>query len=195
MAVPPPVLDKPGLRAHLRDARAEHVAALAASSRLLEETERAAAQVVARLPEGAAVALYHPLADELSPAPLTAILRTRGHRLALPHVEADRVTMTFRAWVPGEELERAPFGLWQPTGQVLIPAVVLTPLIGFDRQGGRIGQGAGHYDRAFAALPGALRIGYAWSVQEVERVPHDPWDVALHAIATEREWISVGSAR
>ena len=48
-----------------------------------------------------------------------------------------------------------------------------------------------YYDRAFAALPGARRIGYAWSVQEVQLVPLDPWDVPLHAVATEREWIAI----
>ena len=73
----------------------------------------------------------------------------------------------------------------------LTPDIVLTPLVGFDRRGTRLGQGAGHYDRAFAAHPAAWRVGIAWSVQEVDALPADAWDVPLHAIATEREWIVV----
>jgi 5-formyltetrahydrofolate cyclo-ligase len=71
------------------------------------------------------------------------------------------------------------------------PDLIVAPLTGFDRQGGRIGYGAGHYDRAFQRYPGAHRIGFAWAIQEVAAVPHDPWDVRLHAIATEREFIRI----
>jgi 5-formyltetrahydrofolate cyclo-ligase len=53
----------------------------------------------------------------------------------------------------------------------------------------RLGQGAGFYDRAFARLPAARRIGLAWSAQEADALPADPWDVPLHAVATEKEWI------
>jgi 5-formyltetrahydrofolate cyclo-ligase len=70
------------------------------------------------------------------------------------------------------------------------PDLILTPLVAFDRSLARLGQGAGHYDRAFARYPLARRIGVAFSVQEVERLPTDAWDVPLHAIVTEREWIA-----
>jgi 5-formyltetrahydrofolate cyclo-ligase len=68
------------------------------------------------------------------------------------------------------------------------PDIILTPLLGFDHLLHRLGQGAGHYDRAFAALPGARRIGVAWSVQHVDPLPTDPWDVPLHAVITEQGW-------
>jgi 5-formyltetrahydrofolate cyclo-ligase len=148
--------------------------------------------VLDHIPAGATVALYHALRDEPDPAPLAGLLAARGHRLALPHVADDRVTMRFVAWQPGDPLVRAGFGLLQPAhAHEVAPTVIVTPLVGFDRDGGRIGQGAGHYDRAFVALPGAVRIGYAWSVQRIDAAPRDPWDVALHAVATEEDWISV----
>ena len=37
----------------------------------------------------------------------------------------------------------------------------------------------------------AIRIGIAWSVQQLPPITPDPWDVPLHAIATEQEWISI----
>ena len=66
---------------------------------------------------------------------------------------------------------------------------MLTPLVAFDRRGNRLGQGAGHYDRAFATLPSAWRVGVAWSVQECEELKADTWDIPLHAVVTEKEWI------
>jgi 5-formyltetrahydrofolate cyclo-ligase len=152
----------------------------------------AALRVLAHIPAGASVAVYHAYRSELDPAPLAGLLAANGHALALPHIAPDGVTLRFLRWLPGDPLAQTPFGVLQPVaGPDVAPSVVLTPLLGFDRAGGRLGQGAGHYDRAFAAMPGAIRIGYAWSVQEVDAVPHDPWDVRLHAIATEREWIGI----
>ena len=59
----------------------------------------------------------------------------------------------------------------------------------FDRQGHRIGYGAGHYDRAVARLREKGRdpvlIGVAFDCQEVGSVPAEPHDVPLHAILTE----------
>ena len=93
---------------------------------------------------------------------------------------------------PHVALAAGPFGLRQPAhdAATLAPDLVLAPLVAFDRRLHRIGQGAGHYDRAFAAWPEAVRIGVAWSVQEVPEFPPDAWDVPLHAIATEQEWIT-----
>src|SRR3546814_5391288 len=69
------------------------------------------------------------------------------------------------------------------------PDSIFCPLVGFDRRGGRIGQGGGHYDRYFAAHPGALRIGIGWSVQEIDATPRESTDIALDAILTEQEFI------
>ena len=199
MAVPPPSHlsadpAKPAVRAALRKARQAHVAALRASGGHEAALGAAAERVLAHVPAGASVALYNPFGDEIDPGPLARLLAERGHPLALPHVAADRTTMRFLAWHPDHALVTGAFGLNQPheDAATVAPSLVLTPLVGFDRAGGRIGQGAGFYDRAFAALPGAMRIGFAWSVQELAHVPLDPWDVPLHAVATEAEWIVIG---
>jgi 5-formyltetrahydrofolate cyclo-ligase len=111
--------------------------------------------------------------------------------IALPHVVEPRQPMRFLAWQPGEPLFAGPSGLLQPAAEAepLIPDTVLVPLVGFDRQLHRLGQGAGYYDRVFKALSDARRIGLAWSVQECADLPQDPWDVPLHAVATERGWL------
>ena len=81
---------------------------------------------------------------------------------------------------------------------VLIPAVlsanvdldkldlVIAPGIAFDKNGHRIGYGYGYYDRFLGSLPEVvLRVGLACARQLVPEVPVDPWDVPVHALATE----------
>jgi 5-formyltetrahydrofolate cyclo-ligase len=184
---------KQAARRDLRAARRAHVRKLREDGFYFDAVGAVTDRVLAHVPAGAGVALYRAFGDEIDPAPLGALLAERGHTLALPHVAADRTTMRFLAWHPDHPLFTGAFGLSQPheEAQKIAPTIILTPLVGFDRQGGRIGQGAGFYDRAFAALPGAVRIGLAWSVQEVAHLPLDPWDVPLHAVATELEWITM----
>ncbi|KQR84109.1 5-formyltetrahydrofolate cyclo-ligase [Sphingomonas sp. Leaf343] len=143
------------------------------------------------LTPGVVVASYIPVGSEADPAPFVAAAARAGCILALPHVVDRETPIRFLAWDAEVALAAGPFGLSQPprSAQLLTPDIILTPLVGFDRYGNRIGQGAGHYDRAFAACPGAWRVGLALAVQEVDRLVPDPWDVPLHAIATDIEWI------
>lgn len=115
-------------------------------------------------------------------------------RITLPHHAGRIDTMSFRRWRSGDALMKGPWGTLQPadTAESTLPDLILCPLVGFDRHGRRIGQGGGHYDRYFAAHPSALRIGIAWSVQEVDAVPSESTDVALDAVLTEQELIICG---
>ena len=147
---------------------------------------------VERLSPGRVVASYMPIGSEADPAVLVQAALAADCRLALPHV-VDRATpLRFLTAADAALLVPGPCGLRQPAApaQDVEPAIIITPLLAFDRCGNRLGQGAGHYDRAFAAHPRAWRVGVAWSVQEVEALVADPWDVPLHAIVTEKEWIA-----
>lgn len=142
------------------------------------------------------VAAYLPVGSEADPHDVMAAVRRRGRRMSLPFLSAMDAPMAFRSWDVGDPTETAPGGFQQPlfSHELLEPDLIFLPLLGFDRYGNRIGQGAGHYDRALATRLDALRIGIAWSVQEVSAIPADPWDVPLDAIMTEAEWIvPVGS--
>jgi 5-formyltetrahydrofolate cyclo-ligase len=137
------------------------------------------------------VAGYSAIGSEADPAELLAFAAAQGKATALPYL-ADRTAMIeFRAWQPDDPLEPASFGFKQPisAAERVSPDLILLPLIGFDRAMNRLGQGAGHYDRALAEWPDALRIGVAWSVQEILAIPVDPWDVPMDGVFTENEWI------
>jgi len=176
---------KKALRARMRAARIAF-AADAAAPIIVPDAFRA------RLRPGLIVTSYIPLAGEADPSPLARAAAEAGCALALPHVTTRDRPMRFLGWAGDTALEPGPMGLSQPedAAMELAPDIILTPLVAFDRELNRLGQGAGYYDRAFARFPAAWRVGIAWSMQQVERLPCDPWDVPLHAIATEQEWIT-----
>ncbi len=158
---------------------------------LAEFTERIVAHGAPAVPvaAGAVIAAYWPLPGEADPRPLARNLAKRhGARLALPVVSGDE--MTFREWLDDAKLEPAGFGTFGPSGSAaeLAPSVVLTPLVGFDKHGARLGQGKGYYDRLLATLAGLtdpLVVGIASSCQELPIVPTEAHDHRLAMVITE----------
>ena len=146
---------------------------------------------------GANIAGYCAVGSEAHVTDLLSLAVRLGCTTGLPFIAHRDSQIIFRRWSIGDHLERAAFGFQQPMmyAAMFTPDIILTPLVGFDRALNRLGQGAGHYDRAFAAWPDALRIGIAWSVQEVTALPTDSWDVPLDAVLTEAEWITTENSR
>ena len=151
----------------------------------------------AALAAASVVAGYEKLGSEVDPALTMECAARMGKIIALPWMADRKASLAFRRWDSGAPLETAPFGFRQPlaAAPIIAPDVILTPLVGFDRKLNRLGQGAGHYDRAFANHPDSLRIGLAWSVQETDELAPDPWDVPLDAVLTEKEWITAPHSR
>lgn len=159
-----------------------------------QRRERSASACAAALaaPEFAAartVMVYLPLADELDCTPLVRAMFDRGVCVAAP-----RVDWTDRALRPVlleslEDVESGRHGVSQPTGSRAVALhaidVVLVPGVAFDELGGRIGRGAGFYDRFLATLPAsAVRCGIAFDEQVVTLLPSEPHDVSMHVLMT-----------
>lgn len=143
------------------------------------------------------VAGYLPVGSEADLRDIMTSYAKSGTNWCLPWLATREAPMIFRHWTPGDATETAPGGFQQPlsSSAMLEPNLILLPLLGFDRSGSRLGQGAGHYDKALEHMPAALRIGIGWSVQQVDHLPADPWDMPLDAILTEKEWIVPPSSR
>lgn len=143
------------------------------------------------------VAGYVKLGSEVDPSDLISAAVDMGRTIALPCLIGRATDLVFRKWQPGDPMEQADFGFMQPlpSAEACNPDLILTPLVGFDRALNRLGQGAGYYDRAFAAFPDSLRIGIAWSIQECDGLMTDPWDMPLDAVLTEKEWITAPHSR
>ncbi len=144
------------------------------------------------------LAVYLAGDGEINPDPLIKAACTEGKCLLLPRLRQKR--LEFVRYRPGNPLRRNRFNIPEPIGSA-VPLrkidVICMPLVGFDRQGGRLGMGGGFYDRTLAVLQGAGRlpgprlIGLAYACQEVAQLPHEEWDVQLAGIVTECEWIRV----
>ena len=175
------MIDKHQLRATMR-ARRKRLAGLD------PEAAARAAGHASDLPAAAVIAVYRAIGSELDTDALSLALGREGRQLCLPVVIERDAPMIFRRWSPGEPLELdeagvpAPF----PLAATVTPDLILTPLLAFDATGGRLGQGGGYYDRTFAALPAAVRIGFAYVGQEVENLPVELHDIRLHGVLTER---------
>lgn len=188
-----PAADKTRLRAIARQRRSSFVATLDPLAHRLA-FKAIPSPLARRLADARVVALYMGLDDEAPAQRMAAQLTAMGKVVALPRV-LDRIgSMDFLAWQPEHQLFPGLFGTSQPepgNGPVA-PDAIIAPLIAFDRSMNRLGQGGGYYDRAFARHPDALRVGLAWSAQEMDEVPADPWDLPLDMVVTEVELIEGG---
>jgi 5-formyltetrahydrofolate cyclo-ligase len=184
--------DKASQRLKYRQLRDSFVAHLSQGERMLAFS-RIPSPLLEHLGPGKTVAAYIAKDSEVDPASLIAEAHQSGCEIALPHVTGKSSPMRFLRWAPDDELVAGPFGLQQPRDDAppCVPDVVLVPLIAFDSRLMRLGQGAGHYDRALSILDGAFSVGLAWSVQMAPSLLTDPWDVPMNAILTERSWITL----
>jgi 5-formyltetrahydrofolate cyclo-ligase len=126
------------------------------------------------------------------------------YRPMLGEIDLDRLLEEFecavtRTWPGGRltvhgadvEYERHRWGYLQPVADaptISLDSIraVLVPGVLFDRYGGRLGHGAGYYDRLLPQLGAdTLRIGIAGGHRVVEEVPTDAHDVRMTHLATE----------
>ena len=88
------------------------------------------------------------------------------------------------------DLAPGAYGILEPTGtEVVGPGgvdLVLVPARGFDREGNRLGRGAGFYDR-YMSQPSfrATRCGIAFAAQVLPRVPCEAHDLPVEVLITE----------
>lgn len=181
--------DRAALRTQLRARRKAFVAALPASVRALA-FRVLPNSVLAQIAPGSCIALYRAMGSEVPTIALADYLTDMGFTLCLPRLcptADDPHHMDFAEWTPDDVLVPGANRIPQPDCDAapVVPDVVFTPLVGFDAALNRLGQGGGNYDRAFERLPDALRIGLAWSVQQVEQLPAEHWDMPLHMVITE----------
>lgn len=146
-------------------------------------------------PEGTVVAGYWPFRSEIDPRPLMRRFEAKGCRIALPVTppKGSDAPLSFRLW-GGESMTAGGFGVQEPSpeGPPVDPDWMLVPLLAFDRFGGRLGYGAGHFDKTLAGLRArrpVFALGLAYSDQEVAAVPSELHDERMDAILTERAYM------
>jgi 5-formyltetrahydrofolate cyclo-ligase len=152
------------------------------------EAGRHLARVVARH-RARTVALYASIGNELSADPAAAMLRHHGVALAYPRVAPGQRALTFCRVDDPTRLVPGSFGIPEPAHDAdPIPLesidVIVTPGMAFGLDGQRLGWGHGYYDATLARCP-ALRVGFGYSWQLLNSVPHDEHDQPVDVVITD----------
>jgi 5,10-methenyltetrahydrofolate synthetase len=113
-----------------------------------------------------------------------AAIVARGGMPALPVVIAKAQPLVFRAYKPGDPLEKGVWNIPVPANGVpVFPSIVISPLVGVDAGNYRLGYGGGFYDRTLAALPEkALVIGVGYEMQRIPTIHPQPHDIPMDRI-------------
>ena len=139
----------------------------------------------------AVISGYAAIGTELNLWPLLETLAASGHPIALPVTVGKGAPLIFRAWKPETPLKTGAFSVPVPDKNApeLEPEILLVPLLAFDKEGFRLGYGAGFYDRTLAGLRQTgpvVAVGVAFHAQQVDRVPETPEDGQLDWIVTDQ---------
>jgi len=141
----------------------------------------------------ARIAVYFGIDGEVDLTALITDARSRGKATFAPILAGERLEFVELRY--DNPMTRNRYGIVEPVdGRRIDPRdldIVLTPLVGFDRTGTRLGMGKGYYDRTFQFL--RLRrhwirpklIGIAFALQEIEHIEPRPWDVPLWDAVTD----------
>jgi 5-formyltetrahydrofolate cyclo-ligase len=143
------------------------------------------------------VAAFWPFDGEPDLLPTLDLLERSGITVALPVIEdiPGKPSMIFRQWSTGTSMEDNLYGIPEPAGtlEILLADIdlMLLPLVGWDDSGGRLGMGAGFYDRAlqpFSLSDSPVRMGVAYQSQKIHRLPAESWDIRMHMLLSESGW-------
>src|SRR5262245_48810879 len=141
------------------------------------------------------VVLYNADENEVVTEAIWQYASARGKAVYYPRITIDRADLQFVRRSPGDRLIPGTFGILIPPGNDLLTElqgtdIVLTPGVGFDEKGHRLGRGKGYYDRAFrGVVAGALRVALAYELQVVPEIPTGPDDERVQWIVTEERVI------
>jgi 5-formyltetrahydrofolate cyclo-ligase len=138
---------------------------------------------------GGALGLYWPIKGEIDiRAWAEAFAARHAMTLALPVVVEKAAPLEFRAWAPGDAMERGFWNILVPAVRtVVVPAVVIAPLVGFQAAGTwRLGYGGGYFDRTLASLaPRPFAVGLGLDGAELATIHPQPHDVPMDVLVTE----------
>jgi len=156
----------------------------------LEKSGLIARHLMLLIASGETVMVFTSKEKEVNTKPLIEALFAEKNPVVVPIIQKEDVTLRLSYLRDFSALVPSTFGVPEPIGSE-IPAdpenidVIILPMLGFDRAGGRIGYGAGYYDRFLSKNPGLFKIGVAFGCQEMDHLPTDENDVRMDLIVTE----------
>lgn len=168
-----------------------------------EQTEASIAlanQLISMTKAGDKLAIYLANDGELSPNLAIEQLQQNGRHTYLPVMHPFRKGyLNFQQAEPFDQMQANNFGILEPklNSQTTLAIqdfdCIFMPLVGFDKNGNRLGMGGGFYDRTLNKIHQSERrptlVGLAHDCQQVEKLPIEPWDVPIDLIVTPTQKI------
>jgi 5-formyltetrahydrofolate cyclo-ligase len=167
----------------------------------LEEHNNSILDAVRSLPEfneAQTVLFYCPLPDEVDIMPIIKESISQGRNVCFPLCKPPSHKLFIKSVGSiGTQLVAGTYGILEPDPSCSsVPAAdldcIITPGRAFDRNGNRVGRGAGYYDSLLRETDG-FSIAPCFSFQLFEHVPADEADMPVNILVTEDEIIHCSS--
>ena len=135
---------------------------------------------------------YYPVNFEVDDLAILRKFKKKNFSISLPVIKKNS-QMDFYTWSFSELLKINKYGIPEPEKKhIVYPDVLLIPLVAFDENLNRLGYGGGYYDRLIEKLSkkkNIIKIGLAFSIQEIDKVPINIYDQKLDYIVTNKNII------
>ena len=132
---------------------------------------------------------YYPVNFEFDDLELLKRFEKNKFNISLPVIKKN-FQMDFYSWSFSDLLRINKYGIPEPEiKNIVYPDILLIPLVAFDKHLNRLGYGGGYYDRYIKKLSKKkkiIKIGLAFSVQKINKVPINVYDQKLDYIVTNR---------
>ena len=156
----------------------------------LEKSKRVCSHILTLIQDGETVMVYTSKEKEVNTNPLISKLFENGNPVIVPIIVKDDISLRLSYLRDFSVLVPSTFGVPEPIGNEILATgenvdTIILPMLGFDRTGGRIGYGAGYYDRFLAKNQKVRKIGIAFACQEYDNLPVDENDIPMDYIITE----------
>ena len=135
---------------------------------------------------------YMPTYDEADVGELNRRLVEAGKHVCYPVTAGGGLMSAYEPESPDAFAEKR-YGILEPVierSRRIEPAdidAIILPCVAFDYQLRRLGHGAGYYDRYLPLCKKAVKIAAAFSLQELEEVICDSYDVPVDLVVTEEK--------
>ena len=132
---------------------------------------------------------YFPVNYEINDLEILKKFEKKRYKISLPVVKKN-FDMDFYNFSFNDPLIINKYGIPEPKKtNIVYPDVILIPMVGFDKNLNRLGYGGGYYDRIIEKLmkkKKILKIGLAFSKQQINNLPISKYDKKMDYIVTEK---------
>jgi len=137
------------------------------------------------------VMFYLAMSKEVQTEQMIRDALSRGKQVCVPLLGEKYGEMTAAEITSLDDLVVGKYGLKMPnpeTVRLVLPSsiqMVVIPAVAFDKNGNRLGLGAGYYDRFLPEAIDSILIGIAWECQMVNKLPEEEHDIKMQYLMTE----------